>query len=275
MERKWIAAVLVLILAQTIQVAGADRTSGSGEGSVPVSIQSQDALAFLKLDIENNPGWVATIKGGYQWKLFKNVGYTISDATVGNSSKQGGHTNGGLAGSVGLGYNFGPRLPLTLGLNFGLGPGGNLNTRSNFSNGGNDYAMSARQKIRSYTLDASIDYDFRNCSRWTPFAGLTGGVAFISNRGKATLSDLTSGTDYYGSYGKKTRTNLVGGFRAGTKYEVNERVTLSLYGSYTYLGKIPGRNFNMNDGAGMFVDGRSTKVKAHEIDVKVGLKIKF
>ena len=261
----------VLLLLFSTQVVALDVSSGDADAkNAPVSVQSQDALAFLKLDFENNPGWIATIKAGYQWNLFRGVGYDVSLAGA-SGSKKHNVTKDKPALSLGLGYNFGDRLPLTLGLQFGIGGGGNLNTSSVLNLGGNDYLVRSRQKVRVYTLDASIDYDFKNCSNWTPFVGLTGGLAFTNNRGKIAINQVGGGTDEYGKFNKTHHINFVGGFRAGTKYQVNDRITLSLYGSYSYVGSIKGREFS---GLNTF-EARTKKARVHEIAVKAGLKISF
>lgn len=264
--RCW-ALVLPLFLAQAFAL----EWSMLKAEPAAAAVKSDDALAFLKLDFENNPGWVASIKTGYQWKFFKNVGYKD---VLGSHARTATRSNNGMAATFGLGYNFGPRVPITLGLQIGLGPAGNLSTTGFFPNGANTAFIHARQKIRAYTLDASIDYDFKNCTRWTPFIGLTGGVVFMSDRGKAYVND-GGGNEYYGSYGKKHRTNFVGGFRAGTKWKMNDRVTLSLYGSYSYLGSLPSQQYHLATAGGVTAAGRTSKTKIHELDLKFGVKVSF
>ncbi len=177
------------------------------------AIKSDNALAYLTIDIENTPGWVAKIKGGYQWKLFRSVGLEVADGVNGAVSHSKNHTEDGLAGSVSLGYNFG-RFPLTLGLQFGLGPDGQMSQRSVFGGGRSLYS---HQNVKIYTLDLSADYDFRNCSRWTPFIGVTAGAAFINQRGHAEYND-GQGNLLFGSMGQRKRVNFMTGARAGVKY---------------------------------------------------------
>lgn len=245
-------------------------------GVVPSTmIRSDTALAYLDLDLENRPGWIVGFKGGYQWKFYKDHGTGVREAGLGvDYSTRDDSTKSGVAGSASLGYNFGPRFPLTVGLTLGFGAGGNLNTHGNFLAGQDPYNLSSRQKVRILTLDLGIDYDFKNCSRWTPFVGITGGVAFISDKGKASLTNLATADSYYGYYNTKHRTNLVGGFRAGTKYCVNERITLSLYASYTYLGSIKGKSYELH-GGNTTIHARNEKMKAHALDLKAGIKISF
>lgn len=241
------------------------------------SVQSDAALAYLDLDFENRPGWVAGVKGGYQWIFYQDHGTRVYDVLPGaDYVVRDDTTKSGAAGSASLGYNFGPRLPLTIGLNVGFGAGGNLNTHGAFSTPDGDFDLSSRQKIRILTLDLGIDYDFKNHTRWTPFLGVTGGVAFISDKAKSTATGRGAGGVYYGHYNKKHRTNLVGGFRAGVKYCLSERAELSLYGSYTYLGSIKGHSYDLAGAPGNAVIGaRSEKIKAHAVDAKIGVKINF
>lgn len=263
--------VALLVLTQALAVEFTS-TSASAPSTM---IQSNDALAYLELDFENRPGWILGLKGGYQWMFYKDHGTRVDDSARNIHYKTTDDTTkGGMAASASIGYNFGPRVPLTVGLNIGFGAGGNLNTHGLFTSNGQDYMLNSRQKVRVLTLDLGIDYDFKNCSRWTPFVGLTGGVAFISDRGKASMANLTTGELFEGKYGKKHRTNLVGGFRLGTKYNVNDCIELSLYGSYTYLGSIKGHNYNLY-GANGTVSAHNEKIKAHAVDVKAGIKISF
>lgn len=244
---------------------GRARTPDAG-----AAVQSDDALAFLQLDIENNPGWVTTFKAGVQWKLFRNVGHTASASGISQSVDRN-HTRAGGSGTVGLGYNFGERLPLTIGLQFGLGPQGKFDTASLFSNGTDTYSIWTRQKIRTYDFDVSIDYDFLKCSRWTPFVGVSGGIAYTRTQGWATVENLATNAVELGESDWKNRVNFIGGARAGVKFAINPRVTLSLYGSYTYVGSIRERQFN----GVTSVDLRTRKAKVHELDLKAGIKISF
>lgn len=259
--KKTIAGLALALICAFACQAHAQETNG---------IQSDDALAYISLDLDTQGGWVAKVKGGYQWKLFKNAGLEIRNTATGTTlmSRERDFTKSGGAASVSLGYNFSPKIPLTIGLEFGLGPQGKLDTA--MRSAGSEFF--ARQRVRIFTLDLSADYEFLKCARFTPFVGVTGGVAFVSNKAHATYFD---GIDTYtGRYGKKSSVNFMAGGRAGVRYKLNERVTLSLYGSYNYLGKIDGKSFNMTGGVNP-IQARTQKITAHSLDVKAGLKIAF
>lgn len=261
---KRLLIVVLFVLASVAVSAGAQERSA----------KSDDALAYLNLDIENRPGWVVGLKGGYQWKFVRDAGATLTSAMWASSHGYGKNfTEDGLAGTITLGRNFGPRLPLTLGIALGLGPDAKMNTYSSFTDGGN-YSAHSYQRIRVWTLDVGADYDFKNCSRWTPFVGVTGGLGFISHKGK---TEVTSATDEWsGKYGTKHRTNLVVGGRAGVKWDMNDRVTWSLYGSYSYLGKVPAYGYTLqNAAATSSIQAKTNKVTIHQLDAKVGVKIRF
>lgn len=241
------------------------------EKKAPPAAKSDTALPLLKLevDIDNSPGWVALVKGGYQWNLFRNVGYTVSsNGTV--HSKTQGRTKSGGAASLGLAYNFGEQLPLTIGFGLAISPEANFNTRSVFNNGLNDVKVHSRQKVGFYNLDLAIDYDFIKCGRWTPFVGVIGGVAFTRNQARVTMED---GVDtYHGRYNKTKRINFIGGASLGSKWRLNDCITLSVYGSYEYLGSVRANNLTFDNNA---VTARTSKIRAHQLDVKAGLKIQF
>lgn len=226
-------------------------------GERPVA-QSDAALAILDVDIENNPGWVGRVKAGYQWKLFRNAGFSAYRGRD-SAAKSRSFTKSGFAASAGFGYNFGPNLPLTLGLLVSAGPGGNFTIRGLLGS----FQVEMRQKIRIYTLDASLDYEFRTPTRWTPFAGIATGLAFVSDKGRIAVGG-PGGRHLEESYGTKHRVNLVGGFRAGAKWRMNDRVSWAVYGTYTYLGSIPSRRFSLSDGT----QARSNRTKAHALDAK-------
>lgn len=262
--------VAMLALAQAMAV------EFTAEPTAPSTmIQSDKALAYLELGLENKPGWVVGVKGGYRWKFYKDHGTSVRNTNMGiNYGKSQNTTKSGGAASVSLGYNFGPRLPLTIGVNLGIGYGANLNTHGNFAANGQNYALASRQKLSIMTLDLGVDYDFKNCSRWTPFVGATAGVAFTSDKGKASLTNLATNTNYFGRYDKKHKVNFVVGGRAGVKYDVNDRIQLSLYGTYNYLGDIKGRSYDLYNGTNA-IHARNEKIKVHAVDVKVGLKVRF
>lgn len=250
--------------------------------TVPTTAKSDSALAFLKFDadFENKPGWILTIKPGFQWKFFRGAGFEATGANYANGSvsKKTNFTNGGTSSMIGLGYNFGPEYPITFTLGVGSGLGGNLNTRGYFSgvtatSGGlnHDFFVQGRQKLRFSTIDADIDYEFKNNSRWTPFVGVIAGISCLSYRNKLEIQDLTSGDTYTGAQGKKKRVNLAGGARVGVKWDMNDRVGLSLYGSYTYLGEAPSQQFVMSDGG----YASSKRIRTHELDLKFGIKYQF
>ncbi|MCD7896994.1 MAG: hypothetical protein LUG50_10030 [Planctomycetaceae bacterium] len=187
------ALVLAVSLMATANAAESD------------TVASDDALPYLNLDFENNQGWIATVKGGYQWKLFRNVGVDMVSGGQNVFSRERNFTKPGGAASIGLGYNFGERFPVTVGVVFGIGPSGKLDQYGTATVGTDTYDVFTRQKISVYTLDASIDYDFKNCSRWTPFVGAIVGVGFMKDRGHSTFTSA-DGTRYTGEYGKKNRT---------------------------------------------------------------------
>lgn len=271
----WIMALLFPLAAQVsaLEWKGKD---------IPTTVQSSEALAFLKfdMDFENKPGWVATIKPGFQWKFFRGAGFKVEGDNYANGlmEKKKNFTNGGTSSMIGLGYNFGPDYPITFTIGAGAGLGGNLNTRGYFSgvtanSGGvsHDFFVQGRQKLRFSTLDFDLDYEFKNESRWTPFVGVVGGISCLSYRNKLAITDMTSGQEYVGAQGKKKRVNLAGGVRTGIKWDLNEKVSLSLYGSYTYLGEAPAQQFRMSDG-GL---ASSKRIRTHELDVKFGIKYQF
>ncbi len=245
--------------------------------SADSAVASNDALAYLNIDIENNPGWVAGLKGGYQWKLFRKAGVRFG-GTVGGTdfvhNVSRNITKSGAAGTVTLGYNFGNRIPLTIGVAFGQGPAGKLRTHSAFTAGGTRYRTETYQRVNIYTFDFSADYDFRNCSRWIPFIGLTGGLGFVSQHGNGHIIDA-AGTEYGSGYEKRKRVNFIVGARAGTKWKLNDCVTFSLYGSYSYLGKVKSKSYDFAGPGGALISARTNKITAHQLDVKFGVKISF
>lgn len=270
---------LMILLCLTALPATALEWKGE---TVPTSVKSENALAFLKfdLDFENKPGWIAVIKPRFQWKFFRGAGFEVNGANYANGSmsKKKNFTNGGTSSMIGLGYNFGPDYPITFTLGVGSGLGGNLDTRGHFSgatatSGGvsHDFFVQGRQKLRFSTLDFDLDYEFKNDSRWTPFVGVIGGISFLSYRNKLEVRDLTLGETYTGAQGKKKRVNLAGGARAGVKWDLNDRVGLSVYGSYTYLGEAPSQQFRMSDGG----YASSKRINTHELDLKFGIKYQF
>lgn len=230
------------------------------------AVRSDDALAYLTIDIERTAGWVAKLKGGYQWKLFRHVGLDLNGG--GSVGHQRNYTKDGPVGSVMLGYNFG-HFPLTIGLEFGFGPSGKMEQTSAVTGG----TLYSKQKVNIYTLDLSVDYDFRNCSRWTPFVGVIGGGALVEQSGEARFIDA-GGSQSFGSLDKHKRINFMAGARVGVKYAINDRLTLSLYSSYNYLGRVQSRNYAVVGAAGAW-DARTRKITAHSADVKAGLKVSF
>ncbi|MCD8350686.1 MAG: hypothetical protein LUC93_08770, partial [Planctomycetaceae bacterium] len=64
--------------------------------------------------------------------------------------------------------------------------------------------------------------------------------------------------------------------RAGVKYDINDCLTISLYGSYNYLGKVPSKSYQLTNAAGIpSYEARTKKITAHSIDAKVGLRLSF
>lgn len=234
-------------------------------------VASDNALAYLTIDIDRTGGWIAQVKGGYQWKIFKGVGIELREGNAGTTfSRSQNYTKSGLGASVSLGYSFGPKFPLTFGLELGYGPKGEFDMTSRTQGG----VLASRERISIFNLDLTADYEFKNCSRWTPFIGVTGGVAFISHRASAQYVS-NAGVYHQGRYENQRRYNFMTGARIGTRYAINDRVTLSLYGSYNYMGKVPGHSFAITDGATNTFEARTKKVTAHSLDAKVGLKISF
>lgn len=261
---RWCGALLILF---SMQAYGGD-ADAVGDNDLPFSVKSQQALAFLQFDLENNPGRMFTINAGYQWNLFRNVGYSIKG--IGAHSKN--YVRHRPAASIALGYNFGDTLPVTVGLKMGVGGGANMDTYTSFSSGGNNYNVMGRQKIRSYIMDLSLDYEFKSCSKFTPFVGVTGGAALLGNRGKIEVRDAGTGALIdKGAYGKRQRINLAGGLQVGGKYQVNDKVMISLTGNWVYAGRVPGEAYhNMNT-----LVARTNKVRVHELALKAGVKIVF
>ncbi len=267
------------------------------------SAKSDTALPYLKLDIERQPvrpGWVLAAKLGAEWVVAKGAGMTfIGDNRVTTNRiteydtfTDFNKTDAGIGGEIGVGWNFGPRIPLTLGLNFGFGPASELESIvSNYGGTGpnGSYDLYSYQKLSIYTFDFSFDYNFRNCSKWTPFVGAIVGAAVISDKGHTVLNPSEGNNDPgrlhgYGSYGTERRINFMAGARAGVKYDLNECVQFSLFGSYSYLGKAPGREYEIQayDAAGGFVANpasmglvKTNKADLHSFAIKAGIRVMF
>lgn len=235
------------------------------------TIANDDALPYLAVDIENKPGWIAHLKGGYQWKFFRGAGLKVDDGAGDSRSHERNHTRSGGVGSASFGYNFGPRLPLTLGIEMGVNPSSTLRNTTTFTNGDR---LHSRQRIRIFTLDLAADYNFCTRSRWTPFVGVTAGAAFTKQKASAWFQP-DGGDRFRGDYSNRSRVNFMTGARLGVKYDVTRCITLSLYGAYNYLGSLPGKRFTLADGAGNTLEARTLKVRAHSLDLKAGLQIRF
>ncbi len=269
------------------------------------SAKSDSALPYLKVDIERQPvrpGWVLSAKAGVEWIVAKGGGMEFTSTAI-TGAPPGTHnpaydaytdfneTNTGFGGEVGVGWNFGPRIPLTLGLNFGFGPASELESiLPNYVPGGANsqygpYDLYSYQKISVYTFDFSFDYNFRNCSKWTPFVGAIAGVAYVSDKGHTSLTPNAgnTGTDRwkgYGEYGTEHRINFMAGARAGVKYDVNECVQFSLFGSYTYLGKAPGREYQVYGSDSVTTAAemglvKTNKANLHGFAIKAGIRVMF
>lgn len=250
------------------------------------SAKSDNALAYLNLDVDNIcRGWVIGLKAGYQWKIMADAGATLDSGLFTSSHRYSSdHTESGPAGTITLGYNFGEKFPITLGIAFATGPNAEMNTYSRFaySEASTDYTAHSYQKVRIRTLDIGADYDFKNPSRWTPFVGVTGGFAFISHYGNTSVigetSSPSSTTQWGGGYTTRHRTNVTIGSRAGVKLKIHDRITLSLYGSYSYLGKVPSYGYDATSSSPTIANPihvKTNKITAHQLDLKVGVKICF
>lgn len=260
---------------------------------------SDTALPYLKLDIERQPyrpGWVVSAKLGVEWIIAKGGGMsydagTVVDRPFYNRSTDFNQTNSGIGGEIGIGWNFGPRWPVTLGINFGMGPASKLESRERIGAlpGGSGqyglYDLYSYQKISVYTFDFSFDYNFRNQSKWTPFVGAIAGVALVSDKGHTNLNPSTGNTTAtwkgYGSYGTEHRINFMAGARAGVKYDFNECIQFSFYGSYTYLGKSASREYDIyREGstataASYMGQIKTNKANLHGFDIKAGVRVMF
>ena len=250
-----------------LEIAGNGGAATAGSGS---------ALALLDVDFDKTPGFILSLKGGYQWKFFRDGGLHVQNPGAGlDHGFRKNTTENGLTGSAGLGYNFGSNFPLTLGVLFGFSPGGTLKTDANFASAaGEAYSLHARQKVRIHNLDFNLDYDFKTCGRWTPFVGAIVGVGLVRDKGHASLTNLSTGESYAGGYDKKHHINLVTGARLGTKWHMNKHVTWTLFGSYTYLGKVGEQSYQLRGAAGD-IAARTAKLKVHALDVKFGVKVSF
>lgn len=268
--RKVTAMVLAAVLTVLGSVAVAQETS--------TTVQSSSALPFM-VDIEKTPGWMVYLEGGYQWNFFRGAGLEIRDPNrvrkQDHYSKRN-HTEGGAAGAIALGYNFCPKFPLTVGMKIGAGPSNKLQNNVFGADGSQTYYW---ERVGLYTLDFALDYDFKNKSRVTPFVGVNFGAALISQKARAWHSVAgnidTDANTYFGKYDTKRRVNLMGGVRTGVKYDVNPRVALTFFGQYSYLGSIKGKGFEMANSAGDKLAANTTKMKAHMLEAKLGIRIAF
>lgn len=233
------------------------------------SHKSDGAFAFLSVDIDKTPGWVAHVKGGYEWKLFRGYGVDITDGTN-KASAERNAVEKGVAGTVFFGYNLSPKIPLSVGVELGYGPHGELHTNSTID--GNPFYM--KQRVSMYVLDMSLDYEFKkcDCAKLIPFIGVTGGLATVKQKAHGAIE--TAAGVLEGKHGKRERFNLMGGARTGIRYKVNDRITLSAYGSYNYLGKVPGKHLALTDGATTYT-ARTKDIKVHSLSAQAGLKISF
>lgn len=277
----FMAAVLVLGT-----VAVAEETSlysQYGYNKAKATVQSDNALPFM-VDIEKTPGWMVYLEGGYQWNFFRGAGLEVKNAAGGTIFDQKkNHTKSGAAGAIALGYNFCPKFPLTVGLKVGAGPQNRLHmSETRDMEFGWSGKFESWQKIRLYTLDFALDYDFKSKSKLTPFVGLNFGLAMITQRASAKARIYDDGGDLQatarGDYGNRRKFNLMGGFRTGLKYDVNKRVALTFFGQYSYLGTIKGKGFTMTSNDAGYeapLDAHTKKIKAHMVEAKLGIRIAF
>lgn len=259
-------AALTMIVMTVLLALSASPALGQDRG-----VKSDSALPFY-VDIERIPGWMVYAEAGYEWNLFRKVGIGISQDGNGsyNTVHQRNFTEGGVAGSIALGYNFSPRFPLTLGFEFDLGPSDEFSMTSQRADGS---FLRSWQRIDMYNLDFALDYDFKTRSRFTPFAGITLGGSLVSQKANATVYD---GDDLYkGGYGTKHRINISGGARTGVKWDLNKRIAMTAFGQYTYVGNVKGRKFDMTNDAGDVIHARTTSAKVHVLEIKAGIRIAF
>lgn len=215
----------------------------------------------FNLDFEKKAGFIAYLRAGYQWNHLRKTGFEVGGYRMNRNI-----TMSGATASLGIGYNFGPDVPVALEMDMGIGPNIRFSNRRQYGN----VLVDAKQKLSFYNLDASIDYEFRRDSHWTPFIGVTTGVALITERGRL-LVDSGGGQVAYGEFKRKHRVNLMGGMRAGAKIQVNEKVTLSAVAAYNYLGDVPAQHFALSDGT----QATTNRIKAHELSMKLGVKVHF
>lgn len=263
--RRAFAAFIMSVLLLSGTFAGAQEKVG---------IESDSALPFM-IDIEKTAGWMVYLEGGYQWNFFRGAGLEIKNGNGGNGRVKTeyynteNYTKGGMAGAVALGYNFCPKAPITIGMKLGAGPSNKL---EHTSADGRAYHW---QRVGLYTLDFSLDYDFKNRTKFTPFVGLNGGAVLISQKARAWYDSQDNGTrDFYGEYDSKRSVNFMGGARTGVKYDLTPRIALTLFGQYNYLGSISGKDFAMTDGRNTMI-AETQKIKAHMVQAKLGVRIAF
>ena len=215
----------------------------------------------VDVDHDDKKGFFAYIEAGYQWTFLRKTGFEVA----GNRTRRN-ISMSGPAASIGFGYNFGPDVPLALEMSIGVGPDIHFSNRRTF---GNTF-IDSKQKLSLYNLDASINYDIKTKSCWTPFVGITTGFTLVTERGRLSMTPA-GGPTAYGEFKRKHRVNLMGGLRAGTKIKIHEKVTLSAFAAYNYMGDIPAQYFSLSDGT----EAKTNRVKAHELSAKLSLKVDF
>lgn len=216
----------------------------------------------FSLDHEPKKGFFGYVRGGYQWSYLRKTGFNVGDHRMRtNVNKSGGVV------CIGIGYDFGPDVPMGLEVDIGLGPELDFHNTGRF---GNVY-IDSKQKVSLYNLDAAIDYDIKTQSFVTPFIGITTGLTLVTDRGNMYMDPGNGGPVVTGEYGRKHRVNLMGGLRTGAKVQVHENVTLSAIAAYNYMGDIPAQYFTLSDGS----HANTKRIRAHEFSLQLGVKVSF
>ena len=215
----------------------------------------------ISKDYVNGKGFVIYADAGYKWVFLRKMGFT-----AGGVDMRRNLTIGGGAAAIGFGYSLGDDVPIALEVDIGIGPSLAFSNRKTV--GARHVDM--RQKLSIYSLDASIDYDIKKQGKFTPFIGINTGLALMSDRGRVNVFDGGALTAT-GRYDKKHRVTLMGGLRLGAKLQVHERVMLSAVAEYNYLGDNPAQRFTLSNGS----HAATKRIKAHELNLKVGVKMHF
>lgn len=215
----------------------------------------------ISKDYINGKGFVIYADAGYKWVFLRKMGFN-----AGGVDMRRNLTIGGGTAAIGFGYSLGDDVPIALEVDVGIGPSLTFANRKIVG----ARQVDARQKLSIYSLDASIDYDIKKRGKLIPFIGINTGFALVSDRGRVSVYD-GGALAAEGRYGKKHRVTLMGGLRLGAKLQVHERVMLSAVAEYNYLGDNPAQQFTLSDGS----HASTKRIKAHEVNLKVGVKLHF